>query len=59
MYYGHNENFLTVIGSQNHVYEECEGNMEKIQALPDNETQNYEIPCSDTVADIIADACNL
>ena len=59
LYYGHNGNFLTVIGSQNHVYEECEGNMEKIQALPDNETQNYEIPCSDTVADIIADACNL
>lgn len=59
LYYGHNGNSLTVIGSQNHVYEECEGNMEKIQALPDNETQNYEIPCSDTVADIIADACNL
>lgn len=59
LYYGHNGHFLTVIGSQNHVYEECEGNMEKIQALPDNETQNYEIPCSDTVADIIADACNL
>lgn len=59
LYYGHNGNFLTVIGSQNHVYEECEGNMEKIQALPNNETQNYEIPCSDTVADIIADACNL
>lgn len=59
LYYGHNGNFLTVIGSQNHVYEECEGNMEKIQALPDNETQNYEIPCSDIVADIIADACNL
>lgn len=59
LYYGHNGNFLTVIGSQNHVYEECEGNMEKIQVLPDNETQNYEIPCSDTVADIIADACNL
>lgn len=59
LYYGHNGNFLTVIGSENHIYEECEGNMEKIQALPDEEIQNYEIPCSDAVANIIADACNL
>lgn len=59
LYYGHDGNSLTVIGSQNHVYEECEGDMEKIQALPDEEIQYHEIPCSDAVADIIADACNL
>lgn len=59
LYYGHNGNSLIVIGSQNHVYEECEGDMEKIQALPDEEIQNYEIPCSHAVANIIADACNM
>ena len=59
LYYGHDGNSLTVIGSQNHVYEEFEGDMEKIQTLLDDEIQCYKIPCSDAVANIIADACNL
>lgn len=59
LYYGHDGNFLTVIGSENHVYEECDGDMEKIQTLPDDEIQYYEIPCSLAVSIIIADACNL
>lgn len=57
LYFVHDGNFLTVTVSEEHVYEECNGSLEKIQALPDDEVQRYDIPCNIAIADIIQDAC--